>query len=164
MLLILSILILILIITIDNVNCYKLSKLFNNNIRTSRIYCIDNDNDDKNNNGIIQRKGKERRALRAIANRMKQDLSLLILPCSVSYNDNFIKNIKESLDSKELILLKFHDIEKKKEVKEIMIDICDKSNSEIIQVVGHTALIYKEKEKNSKIRKVLKDEIEKSKL
>ena len=56
----------------------------------SYLYCNDNDND--NNEIISNLRGKERRALRAIANRMKQDLSLLQLPCSVSYNENFIKN------------------------------------------------------------------------
>ena len=155
-----SILMIIIIAIINGVNCYNLSKFIVKSKKVSILFCKDNDD-----NEIIgdSRKGKERRALRAIANRKKQDLSLLTLPCSVSYNENFIKNINESLEAKELILLRFHDIEKKKEVKQIMVDICSKSKSEIIQVVGHTALIYKEKEKNSSIKKLLIDELERTK-
>jgi len=129
----------------------------------SRLNCINNDNDNDSGSLVTYtNNGKERRALRAIANRMKQDTSLLTLPCSVSYNDNFIRNIKESLEAKEMILLRFNDSNNKKEVKSIMDVISKQSNSEIIQIVGHTALIYKEK-KISKIRKILNDELERTK-
>jgi len=129
----------------------------------SGLNCINNDNDNDGGSLVTYtNNGKERRALRAIANRMKQDTSLLTLPCSVSYNDNFIRNIKESLEAKEMILLRFNDSNNKKEVKSIMDVISKQSNSEIIQIVGHTALIYKEK-KISKIRKILNDELERTK-
>lgn len=153
------ILLILLIIIIECESyCVKVSK--------TRKHSL-NDNDNKYNNEIIPitytNNGKERRALRAISNRMKQSSTLLILPSSISYNENFIKNVIESLDSKEMVLLKFNDIGKKKDVKEIISDICKQTKSEIIQVLGHTALIYKEKGKASMIRKALNDELERTK-
>ena len=137
---------------------------YNINSRLRHAYCINNDGDGDSDSLVsYTNNGKERRALRAIANRMKQDTSLLTLPCSVSYSDNFIRNIKESLEAKEMILLRFNDSGNKKEVKSIMDVISKQSNSEIIQIVGHTALIYKEKKTLSKIRKILNDELERTK-
>ena len=130
--------------------------------RLRHVYCLNNDNDGDGALVTYTNNGKERRALRTIANRMKQDTSLLTLPCSISYSDNFIRNIKESLEAKEMILLRFNDSSNKKEVKSIMDVISKQSNSEIIQIVGHTALIFKEK-KESKIRKILNDELERTK-
>ena len=159
----------ILIVILILLNALILCKSYHtNNImkyRNSYISCI-NDNDIEINNELMityTNNGKERRALRAIATRMKQDSSLLALPCSISYGDSFIRNIKESLEAKEMILLRFNDSGNKKEVKQIMSDICKQSDSEIIQIVGHTALIYKEKSKTSKMRKILNEELERTK-
>ena len=152
--------ILLILLTINLLVCD--SFIVKNIIKNRYLYCINN-SEMTDDTISYTSNGKERRALRAIANRMKQDASLLTLPGSISYNENFIKNVKESLEAKEMILLKFNDSGKKKEVKQIMMDICKLSKSEIIQVVGHTALIFKEKSKSSIIRKAINEELVRTK-
>jgi len=157
------ILILILLLLLNSSESYSMIKNLKKYTRTC-LNDIENNDIITNNMITYTSNGKERRALRAIANRMKQDQTLLILPSSISFNDNFIKNVIESLESKEMILLKFNDIKKKSEVKQVMVAIQDRTKSELVQVLGHTALIYKEKKDNkSIIRKALNDELERTK-
>ena len=111
--------------------------------------------DDATSDGL---KGKDRRAIRAIAARMaqlevkgKEDLhGVERLEVVVAKAENlkeaaFIGNIKEILDASELVKLKVlgKDV-KKKHVKEDSLALCAHIPGAVVaQCVGHTALLFK---------------------
>jgi len=85
---------------------------------------------------------KFRVALRATANKLKIDKKLHTIPFT-NITPNSIQNVRDSLCGHELVLLRLNALEKKADAQEIGDYICTETNSELIQVIGHTLLLYK---------------------
>ena len=89
--------------------------------------------------------GSTRRFLRSIAAR--GGLAQVQLPINsastLSETSGFIINLKNLLSTKELVKIKT-SYKKKNEVKAISDDIAKISKSEVVQVIGHTILLYRD--------------------
>ena len=89
-------------------------------------------------------KGKDKRELRALANQMKAESALHTIQQSINNVEKSIPTIEDCLTAHKLVNIKVIGGEvKKKMVKEIAEDISERTGSQIIQVVGHTYLLYK---------------------
>ncbi len=107
-------------------------------------------------------RGRERRLLRAIAGRFKTNKELV----GITYNhqdgsENAFKNIEATLLSREMLQLRF-DVPKKKEAKDLAGTICAELNSELVQVLGHTALIYRKAHPPGNVSRLLAEELSKA--
>lgn len=88
--------------------------------------------------------GKHRRILRAIANRMKSnnEMSTLQYSGKTEQDDGaFIENLKSILIAHELVAIKTK-VEKRKLAKAIGEKLAVETDSNLVQVVGHTILLY----------------------
>ena len=85
---------------------------------------------------------KFRVALRATANKLKIDKKLHTIPFS-NITPNSIQNVRDSLCGHELVLLRLNALEKKADAQEIGDYVCTETNCELIQIIGHTLLLYK---------------------
>lgn len=130
---------------------------------TNMMNSRDDADDDSDADGTISTlKGSDRRALRAISIRLKTTDSLVMLQTKSNYNDNFIDNLDNVLKSRELVQIKLIDCKKKKDAKAVGIVIASSTQSELVQVVGHSILLYKpSNDDNGAITQLLKKEIEK---
>ena len=89
-------------------------------------------------------KGKDKRELRALANQMKAESALHTIQQSINNVEKSIPTIEDCLTAHKLVNIKVIGGEvKKKMVKDIAEDISERTGSQIIQVVGHTYLLYK---------------------
>jgi len=68
--------------------------------------------------------------------------------------DAFIDSMHEALDRHELVKLKFIDFKEKQQKKEITDDIEKKAGCELVGVIGHMAVFYRQ-HKDPKKRKIL---------
>jgi len=102
--------------------------------------------------------GKHRRSLRSIANRQKQNNELSIVQCNIVSQD-FMKNLEEVLSARELVQIKFN-VEKKTAAKELGKKMAEDTNSLLAQVVGHTALLYRETNPPGDISKMLREMVQ----
>jgi lysophospholipase L1-like esterase/RNA-binding protein YhbY len=123
--------------------------------------------------GEVEMKGRGRRALRAIAARMVQEGAmdpdsnsidrLEIINCKIDNfkNGQFRTNLVATLQARELVKLRvLGEGVKKKDVKEAgMLLVEEIPNSELVQVVGHTALIYQPN--NKRVSELLQKELAK---
>lgn len=90
--------------------------------------------------------GKQKRFLRAMANSIKAVVTI----GKDGISDNVIDSINDYLDAHELIkisVLKTCDIE----LNEILIEVLRSTNSELVQTIGKTIILYKP----SKERKII---------
>ena len=95
-------------------------------------------------------KGKDKRGLRALANQMKAESALHTIQQSINNIEKSVPTISECLTAHKLVNIKVIGGEvKKKMVKEIAEDISERTGSQIIQVVGHTYILYKSTENKS---------------
>ena len=108
----------------------------------------------------VSMKGYERRALRAISNRLKQDLGLVVLQCDESPSENFMSNLQDVLKSREMVQIRA-DVQKKKEAKELGSKLAEDTCSELVQVLGHTILLYRSCGPQGVVTKLLADEVSK---
>ena len=90
--------------------------------------------------------GSIRRFLRSIAARSGGDIAQVQLPINsvstLSETSGFVVNLKDLLSTRELVKIKT-SMNKKKDVKAISGDIAKISDSEVVQVIGHTILLYR---------------------
>lgn len=104
--------------------------------------------------------GYSRRILRSIAAKLKTTKDLNTINYTTE-NDTALLNIQESLNSHELLCLRLNDIDKKSEGKVIGMNLAKLTNSELIQTLGHTILLYREsKPPNNKITIMLKEQLQ----
>ena len=91
--------------------------------------------------------GKQKRYLRSLANTIKPVFQI----GKDGLNENVYESIKQALKSKELIkinVLKTCELS----INEIIIDILANTNSELVQKIGKTIVLYKQsKEKIIKL-------------
>lgn len=121
-----------------------------------------------------ERRGKERRALRAIAARMIQQevadpdnrsfdrLETIPAKLDLLAESGFVRNVEETLRARGLVKLKILGGGiKKKDVKAAALRLAEEiENSEVIQVVGHTCLLYLPGQ--GSVNKMLKKELQKT--
>lgn len=83
--------------------------------------------------------GKQKRYLRALVSKEKA----LFQIGKEGINDNFIDLLKSAIKARELIkisILKTCDLE----ANEVAIDLAAASNSEIVQIIGRTIILFKQ--------------------
>ena len=68
--------------------------------------------------------------------------------------DTFIHSINEALNRHELIKIKFVDFKEKSQKKEITQEIVQKAECELVGVIGHMAVLYRQ-QKDPEKRKIL---------
>jgi RNA-binding protein YhbY len=105
-------------------------------------------------------KGFQRRALRAISNRLKQQQGIVILQCDEVPSDNFMNNLNDVMRSRELVQLRM-DVEKKKEAKVLGEKLAQETSSELVQVLGHTVLLFKSCGPDGAVTKMMEVEVAK---
>lgn len=87
--------------------------------------------------------GKEKRYLRSVASTRKA----IVIVGKEGISRNLIKSLQDALEAHELVkvsLLKNCD----EDVKEVAFDLAAVSNSEIVQTIGRTFVLYKRSKKN----------------
>ena len=114
--------------------------------------------------------GKGRRALRAVAQRLKSQSELATVTCSTStgpipipapdsegssgkglsgasveLSAGFVDNLQAVLVSRGLVQVRFSQAGKRKECQALGAELVERlgSGTELVQVVGHTALLYR---------------------
>ena len=102
-------------------------------------------------------RGKERRALRAIANRLKTQSALAVLSCS-GVSDSFVANAKEVLAARSLLQVRFSAPDKK-EVKMLCESLALATGAEVVQVLGHTGLFFLPSPRGGEMDKLLAQEL-----
>lgn len=83
--------------------------------------------------------GKQKRYLRALASKEKA----LFQIGKEGINDNFIDLLKSAIKARELVkisILKTCELE----ANEVAIDLAAASNSEIVQIIGRTIILFKQ--------------------
>ena len=101
--------------------------------------------------------GKQRRALRSLANKLKQSKELCVVQCN-EVTEPFKKNLLEQLNSLELVQVRLLSVEKRKEAETIGLELSAETEALLAQVVGHTILLYKESSPRGKVSKMLEKE------
>ena len=94
--------------------------------------------------------GKSRRALRVVATRLKSNGTLATVSLPADPSEGFIIDLQKKLSHHELVLVRFPNVEKKREVKIFVAEKLmpaltsgeGRVATELIQVLGHTALLY----------------------
>jgi RNA-binding protein len=85
-----------------------------------------------------QLKGSARTYLRGLAHHLKPVIYL----GKQGVTDSFIESVNQALDTHELIKLKFNSF--KEERKTLAKDIEARTNSEMVGMIGHIAIYYRE--------------------
>ncbi|KAJ1420686.1 hypothetical protein B484DRAFT_453015 [Ochromonadaceae sp. CCMP2298] len=104
--------------------------------------------------------GKHRRSLRSIAGRLKRSSELSSLFFN-ELSDQSLKNLDDTLKSNELVRISFVKVEKKAAAKELGEKLADQTKSELVQILGHTVLLYRAAVPPSKVTLLLKQEMRK---
>ena len=90
--------------------------------------------------------GKERRGLRAIAQRKKTDASLATVSFSSTggaFGEEAVSNLRQVLSARSLVQVKFVKAEKKAECKVLGAELVKQlPGCQLVQAVGHTVLLY----------------------
>ena len=90
--------------------------------------------------------GKERRALRALAGALKGENKLRTLQLAgADISEGFTAQLNDSLRAFELVNIKTRTITKKAECKELAEQLSSITASSVVQVVGHTVLLYRKR-------------------
>lgn len=91
--------------------------------------------------------GKQKRFLRAEAHHLRPIFQV----GKEGVNENMVININEALEKRELIKVTVlqNCLEETKEVAEALVD---GTESELVQVIGHTIVLYKPSEDNKTIQ------------
>ena len=95
--------------------------------------------------------GRVRRALRAVAQRLKAQAGALATITSGATDatgalssDGFMANLDKQLSARGLVLLRFHNVDKKKACKDIATALLVAlPESQVVQIVGHTVLLFR---------------------
>ena len=81
---------------------------------------------------------KKRKTLKSKAHHLKP----VVIIGKTDVNDSIVKTVIESLDSHELIKIKFNHYKDRK--GELIERINNKTNSELVSIIGNIAIIYKQ--------------------
>ncbi len=92
-------------------------------------------------------KGYQKMFIRKIAN----DFNPAVIVGQHGLTDSLLKAIDEALFVNEVIKIKFSDFKEKAMKKEIVEKITETLKCENAGIIGHTALLYKQREENPKI-------------
>jgi len=84
--------------------------------------------------------GKERRALRARAHHLNPVVSL----GAAGLSDGVLTALGIALDEHELVKLRIA-ADDREQRKELIASICERAKAELIQRIGHTAVIYRKR-------------------
>jgi RNA-binding protein YhbY len=104
--------------------------------------------------------GKEKRALRAVAARLKINKALVSLPVS-ELSLGSIRSIDDTLTKHEMVMLRFNDVAKKSDAKLMGASAAASCSAELVQTVGHTGLLFRRCRPPSVISGLLNEELEK---
>jgi RNA-binding protein len=90
--------------------------------------------------------GKQKRYLRSLAHH----LTPIFQVGKGGVNDNMVKQIKEALEARELIKVSIlqNNLDDKQEVAEAL---AEGAEAELVQLIGHTVVLYKESSENKTI-------------
>lgn len=102
--------------------------------------------------------GKHNRSLRAIAGRMKLAKTLNTIQLN-EVTSQSLSNIDISLASHEMVLLRMLTLDKKSAAKELGLSVAEKTNSTVVQTVGHTVLLYRPTNPPSAVSRMLQAEL-----
>ena len=76
---------------------------------------------------------------------------------------NAISNVMESLASHELVQLRL-GVEKKNEAKQLGLQLAEQTQSDVVQILGHTILLFRAATPPSRVSKLLTEELANSDL
>jgi RNA-binding protein len=94
-------------------------------------------------------KGFQKKYLRGLAHSQKS----LVLIGQKGISPTLIKAIDEALDTHELVKVKFNEFKEKEQKKEVSGMIEKETGSEMVGMIGHTAIFYRQ-QKDSEKRKI----------
>jgi RNA-binding protein len=92
--------------------------------------------------------GFQRKHLRGLAH----SLQPVVLVGQKGATDALFLSVDEALDQHELIKIKFNDFKDKADKKEISAQIQDETGCELVGMIGHTAIFYRQHEDPAKRR------------
>jgi len=92
-------------------------------------------------------KGKQRSYLKKLAH----DTDPIFQIGKAGVNDNFIEQLKDALEARELVKITVLD-NSDLDTKEAASIVAEKSGAEFVQAIGKKFVIYKESEENKKIK------------
>ncbi len=92
---------------------------------------------------------RQRAQLRAMAN----DMETILQVGKGGINDNTIKQVKDALEARELIKLRILET-CPTTVRETADELANKTESDVVQVIGTRFILYKESKNNKTIRLV----------
>lgn len=98
------------------------------------------------NTFMIELTSKQRKALEKLAH----DLNPVALIGGAGVEDAQIKNIDEALKHHELIKIKFNEF--KEEKVELAQTIAEKCDATLVRIIGNTAILYRQAEKEEDVR------------
>ncbi|MGD2125067.1 MAG: YhbY family RNA-binding protein [Desulfobacteraceae bacterium] len=98
-------------------------------------------------------KGFQRRYLKGLAHRMKP----VVFIGQKGMTDSIIHSVDAALQSHELIKVKFVDLKEKSQKQEIGSLLEEKTGSEMVGMIGHTGIFYREQEDPEKKKIVVPD-------
>ena len=109
--------------------------------------------------------GKHKRALRAIANLLKQEKELPVLQCKEPETPSagFISELNHLLAAHELCQVKLK-VKKRKEANSVGEILAEKSDSLLAQCVGHSVLLYKASLPAGRVTKLLNESNKKTEM
>ena len=87
---------------------------------------------------ILELKGSQKRYLRGLANTLKP----MVFIGRNGLTDQVLDAIDQSLDSHELIKVRFHEFKEMK--KELCREIAEKCQCDLAGMVGHVAIFYRQ--------------------
>ncbi|MCF6460608.1 ribosome assembly RNA-binding protein YhbY [Clostridium sp. Cult3] len=91
--------------------------------------------------------GKQRSYLKGLANTMDPIFQV----GKSGITDNFIKQVDEALEARELIKIKVLN-NSLLESKEVALELAEKTKAEFVQSIGSKLVLYRESEENKKIQ------------
>mmetsp|Transcript_14447 Transcript_14447/g.24256 ORF Transcript_14447/g.24256 Transcript_14447/m.24256 type:complete len:182 (+) Transcript_14447:29-574(+) len=100
--------------------------------------------------GIEELTGREKRALRSLAGKRKMEGTMHSMNYSGGVNvdgeenRSFMDELCSSLAAHELVNVKMTNVNKKQLTKQAGLEMGKLSSSHLVQVIGHTAIFYKE--------------------
>lgn len=84
--------------------------------------------------------GKEKRALRARAHHLK----VLVQVGAAGVGDALLAELRQTLEDHELVKVRV-SADDRNERRRIMESLCRDTSSELVQTIGHVAVLYKER-------------------
>eukprot|EP00638_Chattonella_subsalsa_P010402 CAMPEP_0117756856 /NCGR_PEP_ID=MMETSP0947-20121206/14352_1 /TAXON_ID=44440 /ORGANISM="Chattonella subsalsa, Strain CCMP2191" /LENGTH=123 /DNA_ID=CAMNT_0005576573 /DNA_START=419 /DNA_END=790 /DNA_ORIENTATION=+ len=91
--------------------------------------------------------GKEKRALRSFAGQQKSKGKMFTINYAGGADEeiaeNFVRELETGLEAHELINIKMLYLKKKKLAKEVGEAMAQATQSKLVQVIGHSVLLYK---------------------